>query len=39
MFDDLIRSDRFATRYSTMVEALYDNPDLSLKMRELLAGR
>jgi mannitol 2-dehydrogenase len=38
IFGDLIRDDKFAALYSEMVKALYDNPDISLRMRKLLSG-
>ena len=36
VFGDLIRHDRFTSLYAEMVEALYDDPNISLRMQELL---
>ena len=36
IFGDLIHNEEFTALYSEMVEALYENPDISLKMQELL---
>ena len=37
VFGDLIRHDRFTSLYAEMVEALYDDPNISLRMQELLS--
>ncbi|MBZ0112225.1 MAG: mannitol dehydrogenase family protein [Thermoanaerobaculia bacterium] len=39
VFGDLIRHDRFTTTYSEMVRSLYENPNVALRMRELLSER
>lgn len=36
IFGDLIGNETFTAAYSEMVEALYKNPDISLKMQKLL---
>lgn len=38
IFGDLIRDQRFTPSYSEMVQALYANPDISRKMRQLLSS-
>ena len=37
VFGDLIRDERFATLYADMVQALYAEPDIALRMQELPA--
>jgi len=36
VFGHLIHDDRFTTVYAEMVQALYENPDISRLMRKLL---
>jgi len=36
IFGDLIRNEEFTALYSEMIEALYDNPDISVTMQKLL---
>ncbi|EAQ80011.1 mannitol dehydrogenase family protein [Blastopirellula marina] len=37
VFGELAQNDRFATEYVSMVDQVYENPDVSLLMRKLLA--
>jgi mannitol 2-dehydrogenase len=38
IFGGLIHNEEFTALYSEMIEALYHNPDISLRMRKLLQG-
>ena len=38
LFGDLIRSEEFTSLYSGMIDAIYENPDISLQMRKILSA-
>ncbi len=38
IFGDLIRSEEFTGLYSGMIDAIYENPDISLQMRKILSA-
>lgn len=38
IFGDLIHNEKFTALYTDMIQALYENPDISSRMRKLLQG-
>ena len=37
IFGDLIRSEEFTSLYAGMIDAIYENPDISLEMRRIMS--
>jgi mannitol 2-dehydrogenase len=38
IFGDLIRSEEFTSLYAGMIDAIYENPDISLQMQKILSS-
>jgi mannitol 2-dehydrogenase len=37
VFGDLIQNERFTKLYSEMIDAVYENPDISLQMKRIVS--